>query len=998
MAWLFTCLILNLKHKGNPMSSSPWEGKTFRFKGLTREDVLVSREKHGRNILTPPRRDPWWKQYLQKFEDPVIRILVIAAFLAIAAGLVDGHYIEGLGIVAAILLATSLSFLNEYTAGQKFDVLNKVSDDIPIKVIRDSNFILIPRQELVVGDILFVETGEEIPGDGTLLEAVSLRVDESSLTGESVPVRKYPDEAHAREAHVTAYSPDKVLKGTFVQDGYGYIEISAVGDGSEIGKAAKAAAEETNVKTPLSKQLDKLSKIIGLVGFTVAVTIYTALVARAGIMDELTLSSQQWTLIVILSVSVLLAMTKIWVPMVFDGLEMLGRPAKRISWLESENFKAWLKSLGMAAAFFIIAAGIGYLFGYVPRNPADWIPPQVGAELLKYFMISVTIIVVAVPEGLAMSVTLSLAYSMQKMADANNLVRQLHACETIGAATVICSDKTGTLTQNKMAVQSAHFEFLPEGSFSHGEPGPNARLVAEAISVNTTAQLSRTGGQHANPIGNPTEGSLLLWLEENGVDYQEYRNAFAITQQWTFTTERKSMGTAGVSGVTGQNVLYIKGAPEIIMARCSQILTQVGTHPIKDHELSLQTSLNDYQSRGMRTLAFAWCEIDRDLTDTSLEDAGVDMIWLGFTAIADPVREDVPAAIQACQRAGIMVKIITGDTAETAKEIARQTGLVTPEDAPDCFLTGTEFGELDDTQAQQTAVRLKVLSRARPLDKLRVVKLLQKANQVVAVTGDGTNDAPALNHADVGLAMGKTGTAVAKEASDIILLDDSFTSIVNAVMWGRSLYENIQRFVLFQLTINVAALSVAFLGPFIGVKLPLTVIQMLWVNLIMDTFAALALATEPPHESVLNRLPRDPDAFIVTRRMAMQIFFTAFVFFCFLVYYLIYIQADNEVTPYELSVFFTAFVLLQFWNLFNARCLGQMSSAFSGLLQNRYFIVVGAVILLGQIGIVQWGGQIFRTVPLTLKDWVIILVGTSAVLWVGEILRLVKRIQLKTRM
>ena len=978
------------------MSSSPQEEKKFHFKGLTMEEALVSREKHGRNILTPPRRDPWWKQYLQKFEDPIIRILVIAASLAIAAGLVDGHYVEGLGIVAAILLATSLSFLNEYTAGQKFDVLNKVSDDIPIKVIRDSNFSLIPRQELVVGDILFVETGEEIPGDGTLLEAVSLRVDESSLTGESVPVRKYPDETPVRKDHETAYSPDKVLKGTLVQDGYGYIEISAVGDGSEIGKAAKAAAEKTDVKTPLSKQLDKLSKIIGLVGFTVAVTIYAALVARAGIMDELPLSSQQWTLIVILSVSVLLAMTKIWVPMVFDGFEMLGKPAKRILWLESENLGAWLKSLGMAAAFFIVTAGIGYLFEYIPGNPADWIPPQVGTELLKYFMISVTIIVVAVPEGLAMSVTLSLAYSMQKMAADNNLVRQLHACETIGAATVICSDKTGTLTQNKMEVQSAHFEFLPEGSFSHEKPGPEARLLAEAIAANTTAQLSRTGEEQPYPIGNPTEGSLLLWLEKNGVNYQEYRSGFTLTHQWTFTTERKSMGTTGMSGVTDKKVLYIKGAPEIIMAHCNRFLNQSGTHPIKDHEPALRKTLNDYQSRGMRTLAFAYCDIEGDLSETSLENAGVDMIWLGFTSIADPVREDVPAAVQACQRAGIMVKIITGDTAETAKEIARKTGLVTPEDTPDCFLTGTEFGELEDIQAQQAALKMKVLSRARPLDKLRVVKLLQKANHVVAVTGDGTNDAPALNHADVGLAMGKTGTAVAKEASDIILLDDSFTSIVNAVMWGRSLYENIQRFVLFQLTINVAALSIAFLGPFIGIKLPLTVIQMLWVNLIMDTFAALALATEPPHQSVMNRLPRDPDAFIVTRRMAMQIFFTAFAFFCFLVFYLIYIQTDNEVTSYELSLFFTTFVLLQFWNLFNARCLGQTSSAFSGLFDNKYFLLVSAVILLGQIGIIQWGGQMFRTVPLTLKDWVFIFVGTSVVLWAGELYRLFKRARMKT--
>ncbi|MFH2131800.1 MAG: calcium-translocating P-type ATPase, PMCA-type [bacterium] len=975
------------------MSSTVQEGKKQLYIGLTPDAIEVSRKKHGSNVLTPPRRDPWWRQYLKKFEDPVIRILVIAAFLAIGVGIVDGHYIEGIGIVMAILLSTTLAFLNEYAAGQKFDVLNKVSDDIPAKVVRDSNFVSIPRRDLVVGDILFVETGEEIPGDGTILEAISLQVDESRMTGESAPVHKQVLDPHLPHADENAYPLNKLLRGSFVRDGYGYIEITAVGDRSEIGQAARAAAEVTDEKTPLNRQLERLSKIIGLVGFTVAVTIYAALVARSGIKGELVLSFQQWMLILVLSLSVLLAMMKVWVPMIFDGLDVLGKPLPRIAWLEVESPGAWLKTVGLGIGFFAVAWVPGTFFGFIPPSPADWIPPHVGLELLRYFMISVTIIVVAVPEGLPMSVTLSLAYSMQKMAAANNLVRHLHACETIGAATVICSDKTGTLTQNKMKVQNVHFSFLPQGAFTDKEEGFGEILVAEAISGNTTAQLSRTEGGPSEPIGNPTEGSLLLWLEEQGVDYQTVRNSFPVIRQWTFTTERKFMGTMGISEITGKQVLHVKGAPEIVMALCSQILTPNGPEPIREYEEKLHARLKTYQSRGMRTLAFAYGEAEGESSETALEDAAVGLYWLGFAAIADPVREDVPAAVQACREAGIMVKMITGDTAETAREISRKIGLVDAQETPDCFLTGPEFGALDDSQAELAAMKMKVLSRARPLDKLRVVKLLQKANQVVAVTGDGTNDAPALNHADVGLAMGKSGTAVAKEASDIILLDDSFTSIVNAVMWGRSLYENIQRFVLFQLTINVAALSIAFLGPFIGIKLPLTVIQMLWVNLIMDTFAALALATEPPHRNVLSRPPRNPGDFIVSRSMAIQILLTAAAFFGFLVWYLVHIQRDGQVTDYEISLFFTTFVLLQFWNLFNARCLGQTHSALKGLFQNRLFLLVGVVILAGQVAIVQWGGEMFRTVPLSLKDWAFVFGGTSVVLWAGEIHRWVKRIK-----
>ncbi|MGK5092233.1 calcium-translocating P-type ATPase, PMCA-type [Deltaproteobacteria bacterium TL4] len=956
--------------------------------GLSPVEVEASRQKHGANVLTPPEREPWWKLYLEKFDDPVIRILLIAAFMAIGVGILDGHYVEGLGIVVAIALATALAFLNEFKAGREFDILNQVNDEVPIKVIREARYLNIPRKDLVVADLLLIEAGEEIPGDGEVQEAVSLQVDESRLTGESLPVHKMPvSEISTSVRHETAYPQNKVLRGTIVKDGHAMIQVTAVGDASEIGTAARAASEETDEPTPLDKQLNKLSQIIGVIGFSVAALIYVALVFQGVLLGELILTLQQWTFTGILTVSILLAIIRVWLPIVYDGVELAGKSAQPPSWLENDTWQGWLKSLLGGGVVFIGALAAGYGLGLVPSVPQDWLPPHVGTEFLKYFMISVTIIVVAVPEGLAMSVTLSLAYSMRKMTASNNLVRHLHACETIGAATVICSDKTGTLTQNEMQVHETHFPCFSKQVLTAETSSPPEQLICEAICCNTSANLSRTEGEATLALGNPTEGSLLLWLEQQRIDYEQHRNRFSILQQWTFSTERKYMGTLGKSSIFQKNVLHIKGAPEIVMDLCDTILTDQGVQPIAAFQKDLLQMLKNYQSRGMRTLAFAYKNEAVPPEDETLETVAHDLVWLGFVAIADPVRAEVPGAIQSCQHAGIMVKIVTGDIAETAKEIARQIGLGKPEDPPECYLTGTEFGAMDDNQARKAVLKMKVLARARPLDKLRLVRLLQQENHVVAVTGDGTNDAPALNHANVGLAMGKTGTAVAKEASDIILLDDSFASIVNAVMWGRSLYENIQRFVLFQLTINVAALGIALMGPFIGVKLPLTVIQMLWVNLIMDTFAALALATEPPHQNVMDRPPRNPDDFIITLTMAKQIGITALGFLVFFVGLLFYFQKDGQVDDYELSVFFTLFVLLQFWNLFNAKCLGQNHSAFSGILENKAFLLIAAVIFVGQVLIVQLGGSMFRTIPLSLTDWGLITLTSSVVLWIGELSR-----------
>ncbi len=964
---------------------------TPKLTGLTSAQVEESRKKHGANVLTPPGRDPWWKLFLEKFDDPVIRILILAAIIAIGVGFSTGEYAEGLGIVAAILLATLLAFVNEYRANQEFDILNKTSDDIPVKVIRDGRYGVAPLKDLVVDDLVLIEAGEEVPADGGLLEAVSLQVDESRLTGESMPATKIAIGSSGPVTGITAYPPERVSRGTMVKDGHGILEISAVGDASEIGKTARAAAEDTDEETPLNTQLERLSKLIGIVGFGIAALVFAALVARGVVTGEIVLSSTQWLFVGILTTGVTTALSKVWVPVLYDASGVFGKEAKPPAWIEAEGLRAWLKVVGVGAIVVVGGGGAAYLLGLLPPSPSNWLPREAGQEFLRFFMVAVTIIVVAVPEGLAMSVTLSLAYSMRKMTASNNLVRRMQACETIGAATVICSDKTGTLTRNEMRVHEARFPALAQnGAGENALEGPLGKLVVEAFAANTTANLSRTLGAPALPLGNPTEGALLLWLEDRGVDYVYARSDFQLKVRWTFSTERKFMATQGISAVSGKGVLYVKGAPEIVLARCAHLLESGGPSPAEPYKATLHEELKGFQKRGMRTLAFAYKEVSTEHEQSDVDDVVQDLTWLGFVAIADPVRDEVPLAVSACRKAGVQIKMVTGDNVETAREIARQIGLLDGSEGDQAVMTGRAFEALSDDEAAAAVGRLKVLARARPMHKLRLVESLKRNGHVVAVTGDGTNDAPALNHANVGLAMGKVGTAIAKEASDIILLDDSFRSIVSAINWGRSLYENIQRFIVFQLTVNVVALGIALLGPFIGIKLPLTVTQMLWVNLIMDTFAALALAAEPPHTSVMDRPPREAQAFIVTRQMAKSIFGVGSVFLVVLVGLLVQMK-EGGVTDYELSVLFTVFVMLQFWNLFNARCLGRTHSAFSGLLFNKGFLVIAVAIFVGQVLIIQFGGKVFRTVPISPKDWLIIVGATSTVLWMGEAKRLLAR-------
>ena len=839
--------------------------------GLTTDEVLASRREHGENVLTPPKRQSMWRLYLEKYEDPMVRILLVAAAVSLLLSVVKHDYIETLGIFAAIFLATTVGFYFERDAARKFNVLTQMGEEQPIKVVRDGRVQLIARREVVVGDVVLVETGDEVPADGRLTEATSLQVDESSLTGELLTTKAVRGEEgeERNENNGEAYPKDMLLRSSMVMNGTGRYVVTAVGDETEIGHVARQSTEITGVKTPLNIQLERLAKLISKVGGGVA------------------------------TVSFLL----------FLGHDVLTSPL----W-HTDDY------LGMTEV------------------------------VLRYFMMAVTLIVMAVPEGLPMAVTLSLALNMRRMLKSNNLVRKLQASETMGAVTVICTDKTGTLTENRMTVVAVE---------ERGEGSGEREMLYKAIALNTTATPD---------VGNPTEQALLRWLAEQGVDYQQLREEHPVTAREPFSTERKYMTT------TVGDTLYIKGAPEIVLDKCT-------LSPTRRQEA--EATLLDWQQHAMRTLAIAQ-----------------DQRLLAIVAISDPLRQEVPDAIRQCKQAGIDVKIVTGDTSETACEIARQTGIMETRGQisdsvqnhatyPPDSITGAEFAALSDEEAQKIVRSLKVMSRARPTDKQRLVALLQQCGEVVAVTGDGTNDAPALNRAHVGLSLG-SGTSVAKQASDITLIDDSFHSIVQAVMWGRSLYKNIQRFIFFQLVVNVTALLLVLCGSFLGTELPLTITQILWINLIMDTFAAMALASLPPSREVMQEKPRPRDAFIVSRSMMRGIALTGGLFFVVTFTLLWYFERVAGINTTELTVFFCIFVMLQWWNLFNARTLGSTHSAFRRLWACEGFLLVLAMVLAGQWLIVTFGGKMFRTEPLPFNTWLYIILGTSPVLWIGELYRKIK--------
>ena len=884
--------------------------------GLTDAEVLKSRKRYGVNILTPPEKEPLWKQFLEKFTDPLIIILMIAGVLSIGIsfyeyiGLNEGFtvFFEPIGIFVAILLATGLAFYFELKADKEFAILNQVNDDELVEVIRNGNATQIPKKDVVVGDIVIINTGAEVPADGELLECVSLNVDESTLTGEPMCHKSVDEKDFDPEA---TYPTNHVLKGTKVMEGHGIFRVTAVGDKTENGKVFVAAQIDDSVKTPLNEQLDGLSDLITKLSYG------------------------------------------------FAALVVIGR----------------------------------LLIYFLGDNSMEW--AHIMAYVLQTLMIAVTLIVVAVPEGLPMAVTLSLAYSMRRMLKTNNLVRKMHACETMGATTVICTDKTGTLTQNQMSVEETQFYGLSNQALGTDE---TSYLIKEGIALNSTASLDLSNPDKPVVLGNPTEGALLLWLRNNGTDYRDLKENANVVEELPFSTERKYMATVVESALLGgKKILYIKGAPEIIRSLCKQIDKNVNITDI-------DKQLTDYQNRAMRTLGFAY-QILND-SDAAIADGKVvakNLTFMGIVAIADPVRKDVPAAVQKCMAAGINVKIVTGDTPGTAKEIGRQIGLWTKKDSDSAIITGAEFEKLSDDELDKKVLGLKIIARARPMDKKRLVESLQRNNQVVAVTGDGTNDAPALKAAHVGLSMGD-GTSVAKEASDITIIDNSFSSICRAVMWGRSLYQNIQRFLLFQLTVNVAACFIVLVGAFMGTESPLTVTQMLWVNLIMDTFGAMALASLPPSQSVMKDKPRDRKAFILTKPMMKDILGVGGFFFLLLVVFL-YIFQHTEITqmtdllhcklgeanglsPYEQTLLFSIFVWTHLWYMFNTRSFETEKSFFQLKMSKEFFTIV-AIIFIGQIVIVEGLYDFFNCTPMKLIDWIIIVVLSSLVLWARELWHLV---------
>lgn len=870
--------------------------------GLTDEQVKQSREQHGKNVLTPPQRTSLWKLYLDKYRDPIIQILLVAAFVSLILAFIEKNFMETIGIFVAVFLATTVGFYFERDAAKKFNLLTALSEEQPVKVRRNGKVMEIPRHDVVVGDVVLVEVGDEVPADGELIVCNDLQINESALTGEPVTEKSLEGGGDG------AYPRNIILRSTMVMNGRGEFVVTAVGDATEIGKVAKKSTEQTSVETPLHMQLDKLAKMISKVGSVVSV-----------------------------------------------------------------------------AAFFI------FLIHDILTNPAwggkDYF--YMAEIVLKYFMMAVTLIVMAVPEGLPMAITLSLALNMRRMLKSNNLVRKLHACETMGAVTVICTDKTGTLTQNKMQVSALE---LKQG---------DEALLDTAIALNSTAELN-----DGKPIGNPTESALLLWLDAQGKDYEELRKQVNVLKQLPFSTERKMMAT--LAEVDGETYLFVKGAPEIVMKKC-----------IIEDRMQKQTAeeLDEWQHKAMRTLAFAYKKVETSIMRTSrtstaevvaLLDAN-DLQLQAIAAIADPIRPDVPAAVQECRHAGIEVKVVTGDTAATALEIGKQIGVF--EDEPENIgadgsmtsldqqmITGEQWEALSDEEAYERAKDIRVMSRARPTDKQRLVAMLQKRGEVVAVTGDGTNDAPALHYAHVGLSLG-SGTSVAKEASDMTLLDDSFKSIANAVMWGRSLYRNLQRFLFFQLVVNVAALLLVLGGSVIGTEMPLTVTQILWVNLIMDTFAALALASLPPSHEVMKDKPRKASDFIINKSIGFGILFCGIVFFLVMFALLVYCERRGKggVDVHELTMFFTTFVMIQFWNLFNAKALMSHHTAFRHFLKDKGMILVLVLVLVGQWIIVTFGGEMFRTTPLSLHEWLLIIGSTSVVLWVGELWRGFKRMIAKRR-
>lgn len=955
-----------------------------KYSGLTDSQVSDSRSKYGDNLITPRKKESMWKLFFEKFNDPIIRILLIAAGLSFVISVFHNEYAETVGIFFAILLATGIAFWFEKDAQKKFEALNKITDQALIKVYRNKVVVEVPKCDIVVGDVVMFEAGEEIPADGELFESISLLIDESSLTGElSIHKTINPTEFDSE----ATYPSNWVYRSTKVLEGSGVMRVVSVGDRTEYGDVAKQSTEVNAELTPLAKQLESLAKLIGICGFSLAILLFKILLFKDIFFSSITYSTTEIITLFTTITTLVIASMKVWLPIVVDFLTFAKVKIKFIN--EGLMKWGWFKNIAISLMFFCVVSAIfSFGFGYDFYTSSGWIGIAEASRILNFFMFAVTLIVVSIPEGLPMSVTLSLALSMRRMLKTNNLVRKMHACETMGATTVICTDKTGTLTQNKMQVYMDFFH----GKKNFDDQTPYSMLVKYGVSLNTTAFLDYSDPIKVTPIGNPTEAALLFWCDSLSINYNLLRESTEMLDRLSFSTENKFMATLIYSDVLKRKILLVKGAPEVILSKCDKDNNEGDIVPFSDKPAVFK-QLEEMQEKAMRTLAFGYKEVDDDIDKIS-DISITDLTYVGFVAIADPIRDDVADAINDCLKASINVKVVTGDTSLTAREIAKQIGLWQDSDTDENIITGIDFEALSEEEAYERVDKIKIMCRARPSDKQRLVRLLQKRGEIVAVTGDGTNDAPALNRAHVGLSMG-TGTVIAKEASDITLLDDSFSSIISAVVWGRSLYLNIQRFIVFQLTINITAMIVVLVGSFFGKELPLTVTQMLWVNLIMDTFAAGALASLPPSRKLLYSKPRSSNSFIITKSMGANILTVAVFFIVGLVglmYYIYYIESNELPLAYSLTQFFTVFVLLQFWNMFNAKVFDTNISVFKSFKGSKSFLVVAGLILVGQYLIVTYGGDVFRTVPLSFVDWIKLIVITSSVLWIGEIVRFGKRI------
>ena len=899
-------------------------------RGLSEKQIAQNQKKYGKNQFSPGEKISLGKKILEALKEPMIFILLIAALITIGMNIykqsqgLHAEFTESIGILVAITISVSIKVIMEGRSEKAFETLNNINEDIKVKVLRNGIIQYIYKKDVVVGDIIKIETGAKVPADGRLIDSLQLKVDESMLTGESIAVNKNFEQTITNAKTVLSERKNMVFAGTFITYGQGTVIITSVGDKTEMGNIASELKHPVSKSTPLQEKLDKLARSITTFGVIASILI-----------------------------------------------------------LFYELFKI-----------------------YISNNLSF-------DTVQNAFMVSVALIVAAVPEGLPTIVAMTLALNIIKMAKSNALVRKLIACETIGCINVICSDKTGTLTKNQMTV----IDIWNNGKLINPSDLKN-RFLIENFTINSTADITIKDG-NVKFIGNPTECSLLkafsdtvcsvspkqctyyeqsnsicggqcekyTYKNDDYISYTDIRNSSNIIFQYPFSSDKKSMTT--VILVDKLYKVYSKGSPEKIISLCSTIIINNKIELFTDElREKVNNEIIKLQQEAKRILAFSHNDINTGYDDWNKSQDKVEsnMIFDGFVSIADPLRDDVYEAVEKCKKSGISLKILTGDNIVTATSIAKQLNIVNKDSI---IIEAQQIDEMSNEELLKILDKIILIARSKPLTKMRIVNLLKKHGNVVAVTGDGINDAPALKNADVGIAMGITGTEVSKEASDIILLDDSFSTIVKAVEWGRGIYENFQRFIQFQLTVNLVAVLTVFVCEMFGLPVPFTTIQLLWVNLIMDGPPALSLGLESLRNHLMEQEPVKRDTNIITRNMLFRIIING-VFIVFMIMLLINKQILGGTQGQQSSIIFTTFVMFQLFNSFNSRELGN-ESIFTNLLKNKPMLwIIGATFFV-QILITQFGGQIFKTAPLSISMWLRIIAYSFSVVAFSEVIRFIKR-------